>query len=163
MQQARSRWTRVATALTLAAFLPLSTGCFGNFQLLRKVYGFNEEVDQDRWVQEGVFLLLNIPFIPVYSIAAALDALFFNSVEFWTGEELLTADATRSVTGENGEVASAIFHPDGSVDLTVEEADGTVHTLTLVREDGKLVALDADGAVLARVSPQAIPDDSQTR
>jgi hypothetical protein len=78
---------RIGLALGLAAALPL-LGCYGSFGLVRKIYKFNGEVSQDKWAREGVFLLLN--FAPVYSGAAFLDSIFFNAVEFWTGETLIS-------------------------------------------------------------------------
>ncbi len=145
-------WTRVTAALGLAIFLPLTTGCFGSFSLVRKVHSFNADISSDKWVREGVFLLLNVPFVPVYSLASAVDALFLNSVEFWTGERLLAKDSTRTVEGDYGEISSATFHPDGTADLTIVEADGQTHVLRLVNRSGTLMAIDQHGEILARVA-----------
>ncbi len=145
-------WTRVTAALGLAIFLPLTTGCFGSFSLVRKVHSFNADISSDKWVREGVFLLLNVPFVPVYSLASAVDALFLNSVEFWTGERLLAKDSTRTVEGDYGEISSATFHPDGTADLTIVEADGKTHVLRLVNRSGTLTAIDQHGEILARVA-----------
>ena len=147
MQQ--RKWARATAALALAGFLPL-TACFGSFSLVRKVHSFNADVSSDKWVREGVFLLLNVPYIPVYALASAVDALFLNSVEFWTGEYLLAQDTTRTVEGEYGEISSATFHPDGSADLTIVEADGKTHILRLVKRNGALEGLDEGGEILAR-------------
>jgi hypothetical protein len=76
-----------------AAALLCSTGCFGSYALVRRVHRFNGEVHSQKWVQEGVFLGLNFPFVPVYGIACLLDTLFFNSVEFWTGETLIPIES----------------------------------------------------------------------
>lgn len=152
MKQRTNRWTRTTAALALAAFLPLTAGCFGSFSLVRKVYDFNGDISSDKWVREGTFLLLNIPFIPIYSLASAVDALFLNSIEFWTGESLLAQDETRTVEGDHGEISSATFHPDGTADLAIVEADGTEHVLKLVKQDGKLAAFGKDGEILARAA-----------
>ncbi len=152
MKQRKNRWTRTTAALALAAFLPLTAGCFGSFSLVRKVYDFNGDISSDKWVREGAFLLLNIPFVPVYSLAAAVDALFLNSIEFWGGEQLLAQDETRTVEGDHGEIASATFHPDGTADLTIVEADGTEHAIKLAKRDGKLAAFGKDGEILPRVA-----------
>ncbi len=144
-------WNRIVAAVALASFLPLVTvGCFGSFQAVRKVYSFNDEVNEDKWVKEGVFLLLNIPFVPIYSLAAAFDALFVNSVEFWTGENPLAA-STSTGSGANGEIAIATRNPDGTIDLKIVEADGTEHNLTLVRDGDRLSALTSDGALIGQV------------
>ena len=150
MQQ--RRWSRATAALVLASFLPLTTACFGSFSLVRKVHGFNADISSDKWVREGVFLLLNVPYVPVYALASAVDVLFLNSVEFWTGDYLLAQDTSRTVRGENGEISSATFHPDGTADLTIVEADGKTHVLKLVSRNGTLAALNEDGDIVARVA-----------
>jgi hypothetical protein len=75
-----------------AAALLCSTGCLGSFGLTRKVYRFNDRVHDDKWVQEGVFVGLNL--VPVYVVACLFDSVFFNSVEFWTGETLVPVERT---------------------------------------------------------------------
>ena len=164
MQQ--RRWARGFTAaLILTSFLPLAA-CFGSFSLVRKVHSFNADISSDKWVREGVFLLLNVPYIPVYALASAVDAVFLNSVEFWTGEYLLAEDTTRTVEGEYGEISSATFHPDGTADLTIVEANGHTHVLRLVNRNGTLEGLDERGDILARaadmngrVAPSHAEDD----
>jgi hypothetical protein len=66
--------------------------CFGEFQLVRKVYTWNSELmDKDtlmgRFVNNLVFIALNV--IPVYGIAGAVDFWILNLVEFWTGSNPL--------------------------------------------------------------------------
>ena len=141
---------RIVAAASIAAFLPLATaGCFGRFELTRKVYRFNQEVSPDKWVQWLTFLALN--FIPVYGIAVWVDALFANSVEFWTGTNPITADASRVLHGPRGEVATTSLLPDGSLELRVREAAGPEHVLRFVREPGGVSAWDAEGRLLGRV------------
>ncbi len=69
----------------LLALLMLVTGCYGPFNLTRRLYLWNGHVG-DRWENEIVFLLLNIPFIPAYGTCISADAIIFNSIQFWTGE-----------------------------------------------------------------------------
>lgn len=89
---------RRAAILSVAAFgLATTTGCFGSFQLTRKLYSFNKTVSPDKFVQELVFLGLVI--VPVYSVAALADAVFANSVEFWTGSNPVTAARSISADG----------------------------------------------------------------
>ena len=143
---------RIIATVALAAFLPLATvGCFGSFELTRKVYKFNKEIDPDKWIQEFTFLVISI--IPIYGIAGLIDVLFANSVEFWTGENPITSDAgeTRTLYGANGEIVRATFQKDGSVDLTVIESSGSTHAITVVQEGETLAARDTDGNLLARV------------
>ena len=61
-----------------------ASGCFGSFNLTRQLYGWNKDVSKEKFVRELVFLGLNV--VPVYGIAAFIDAIVANTVEFWTGE-----------------------------------------------------------------------------
>src|SRR4029077_6949754 len=87
---------RAGSVLSALALLGLGTGCFGSFGLVRKVHQFNQNVNQGKWAQEGVCLLLTFPFLPVYGLAASADAVFFNAVEFWTGEQMIVVDSDKS-------------------------------------------------------------------
>jgi hypothetical protein len=139
-------------AAVIAGFVPLATaGCFGNFALTRKVYDYNQDVSNDKWVRWLVFLILNV--IPVYGFATMFDAIFANSIEFWTGENPVTADAgaQRVVRGPNGEIGRATFLAPGLVDLELTDAKGNTHMLRLVREADAVAAYDRDGRFLMRV------------
>ena len=73
----RMRQVAVMTALAVVA-----SGCFGPFNLTRRVYRWNDTVSDDKWVKEGAFLLTGA-FLPFYTFAVLGDAVVFNSVEFW--------------------------------------------------------------------------------
>jgi hypothetical protein len=73
---------RPCAGLTLALAGLLIGGCYGPFNLTRRVYQWNGEVG-DKWEKELVFLLLT--WVPVYSLSVMADAIIFNSMEFWTG------------------------------------------------------------------------------
>jgi len=150
-------------AVALAAFVPaVTTACFGRFALIRKVHRFHKEVDQDKWIQWFVFLVLNVT--SVYSLAALIDALFANSMEFWTGENPILSDAgtMREVRGPDGALARATFRPDGRIRLLVIGSNGDRHDLVLTRESHSVSARDLEGRFLARVAdvngqPRLIP------
>ena len=42
------------------------------------------KVSENRWVNEAVFLGMNI--IPVYGVCLFADYIVLNSIEWWTGE-----------------------------------------------------------------------------
>lgn len=69
-------------SLTLSSAI-LFTGCYGSFSLVTKVHEWNGSVTDNKFVHELLFLGLNI--IPVYGVSAFIDAVIFNTVEFWTG------------------------------------------------------------------------------
>ncbi len=92
----RKGWlSKLAVSLTLVAFVFTTSGCFGGFNLTRKVWTFNKNVSPNKWVQELVFLVLVI--VPVYGFASLIDAIFINSVEFWTGENPVTVEKEPTV------------------------------------------------------------------
>ena len=70
-------------ALTIGISL-MSSSCVGNFMLFNKLAQWNLKSIQDKWLAEIIFVGLTI--IPVYPICYAADALVFNSIEFWTGD-----------------------------------------------------------------------------
>ena len=76
-----------AIALALAVMFGVQ-GCYGKFNLVRKVYKFNGSFG-NAWVNELMFLVMNI--VPVYGIAGFIDAIVVNSIEFWTGKNPVTA------------------------------------------------------------------------
>jgi hypothetical protein len=78
----KSIWKKGALAGVLCAAM-LTASCYGPFNLTRRVHHWNGEVG-GKWAQEGVFLVFII--LPVYGIATLADAVIFNSVEFWTGD-----------------------------------------------------------------------------
>ena len=73
------RITQVAVAMSL-----LASGCYGPFNLTRKLHHWNEQVG-DKYVNELLFLVLTFPPFPAYGFALIGDLLLFNPIEFWTG------------------------------------------------------------------------------
>ncbi len=143
---------RTIAALVLMAFLPVSTtGCFGGFQLTRKVYNFNREVSPDKWVRELVFLALVI--LPVYGASTFLDAIVFNSIEFWTGSNPVLAKngASRKITTADG---TAVLTRTGEnvLDVRIEGTDGRSSHFVMQREGDGFSARTPEGALITRVA-----------
>jgi len=155
---------RTAVLAAVATGLVASSGCFGSFNLTRKVYAFNKSVSPDKWVQEIVFLAFSV--IPVYSVVGAVDVLILNSIEFWTGENpvLVSRSVTRddggrvvqrsTITSEERTMTfeeyvdnklvstTTVRHATGAESVTVEVrfADGRVESRTVSRlEDGSVL------------------------
>jgi hypothetical protein len=104
-------------------------------------------VYQDKWVRWFAFLLLML--IP-YPLAITIDTLLGNSVEFWTGENPITAGEPRVIQGENGEVLTLERRDEDVLDVTVRKGDD-VSSFVFVREGQGLSAWDTEGRLLARV------------
>lgn len=93
------------------------TGCFGQFQLTRSVYSWNESVTNDKFAQTLLFYGMNI--IPVYSAAGFLDFVFFNVLEFWTGSNPI------AMAGDEIET-QLVFHLGKWYELTAEKNQFTI-------------------------------------
>lgn len=129
---------RRRSLLAVAALgLVASTGCIGSFQLTRKVYNWNKTVSPDKFVQELVFLGLNI--VPVYGVATFADAVFANSVEFWTGTNPVASART--------------LRPDGTA--LVQHGETTTEGKTLTIEEVK------DGETLSTTTV-SVPNTQET-
>ena len=141
----------------LVALLMFTSGCYGPFYLTRKVHQFNGEVSDNKWVVEVVFLVC--AWLPVYGIAYVADAVIFNSIEFWTGNNPMksvdanTAPATRRIV--QGQTESVFTRSGDEMRLEQFQA-GQLRSAMRIRRQGEgMVAMDNDGAVLfqARTEP----------
>lgn len=140
---------RRAAVLTLTAGALVGTsGCFGSFNLTRKVYGFNKTVSKDKFVQELVFLGLNV--VPVYGIASFIDAIVANTIEFWTGKNPVEMSSTIRVDSTT-RVTRALVEKNGVRTMTLKayKFDKYVATITVEYVPGAsymtFVTLLADG------------------
>ncbi|ANO33524.1 DUF3332 family protein [Vibrio breoganii] len=69
-------------AVGLAVVAASLSGCIGSNAVTGYVMKFNLEVVDNRYARGGVNMLL----APVYALTVAVDALIFNSIEFWAGK-----------------------------------------------------------------------------
>ncbi len=81
----------------------LSTSCLGSFSAWNNLRDWNEDVADNKFVNNAIFWGLNI--IPVYQLFYAGDVLIFNLVEFWSGENPIAMN--------EHEVESQIIEKDG--------------------------------------------------
>lgn len=116
----------VAVVCTLAASMMLPS-CIGSFSLTNKLLSWNNQVG-NKFVNELVFFAFWI--IPVYEVSSLADLVVLNTIEFWSGENPMTA-STRTIHGNDGDY------------LVTTDADG----YTIKSEsDGSIVRLDFDKA-----------------
>jgi hypothetical protein len=88
------------TLMTLAAVAALSlTSCVGPYNAFNSVSSWNSRVSEEKWVNELLYFGLHI--VPVYPLAAVGDALIFNSIEFWGGENPISKP--EPFTSQSGE------------------------------------------------------------
>jgi hypothetical protein len=133
---------RLVTSLLVIVFLV--AGCTGSFMLTKKVYNFHR--DQTKWMDEVIFL--GAVILPVYGLASLCDAVVFNSIEFWTGEN--------PVAQAQKESKKVLAKGDVRAILTYNETNDTVRidsfkslsqneSLIIERNDSGIVAKDVSG------------------
>lgn len=110
-------------ALLIAGTSVVFTSCIGSFALTNKVMSWNRNIGT-KFVNELVFLAFWI--VPVYEVTALADVLVINSIEFWSGDNPLTA-STKVVDTDHGRYLIA--------------CDGKGYTVTH-EESGEAIRLD---------------------
>ncbi len=121
------RWIRtspvsILIAFCLMAILPL-LGCYGEFALTKEVYQFNGDISPYGFLQSVVMWVLG--WFVIYPIAIFVDVVILNLIEFWSGENPLTAKAT-------------FDNPDGSQVVMTPSQDGNEIQVDVVR-DGETI------------------------
>ncbi len=90
---------KVIIPVALAAILCTSmSSCMGQFALTKNLYSWNKQIS-NKFVNELVFLAFWI--LPVYEVCGLADVLVINSIEFWSGDNPLTA-SVKVIDTENG-------------------------------------------------------------
>lgn len=131
------------------ALLLGSAGCYGKFGLTKKVYDWNGSLG-DKWLVWLVFLLL--AFFPVYGLCLFIDALLFNTIEFWTGNNPM---AINTVAPDGTEVAITKVEGQPNVArVTTRTPGGETKTVFIEKlgEDAFAVR-DEQGKLCTRIRP----------
>ena len=136
------RWTSV---LMLAVMMATVGGCYGSFELVKKVHKFNGTLG-NKFVNELGFLVMNI--VPVYGVAAFIDAIVLNSIEFWTGRNPSTS-SNDTVVPLDAAASLTLLGADGTMLLTTKTEDGIRQYVFQKGTDGTIVK-DISGKMLAR-------------
>jgi len=155
-----SRFGKGIALVLVAAVGALSAGCFGKFQLTRKLYDVNQSIDE-KYVRSAATWLFVIP----YALTGLLDLVIFNVIEFWTGENPVASTPVTKVYAQGTNRTVLTLSRDGSATAAmIERYEGERLVSTLrIRDDGlgKVVAVEtaAEGKV-REVSAVATPDGS---
>jgi len=162
MAMRRSRFGKGVALVLVAAVGALSAGCFGTFQLTRKVYDINKSIDEKYTRSAATWIFV---IVQVYTVAALLDLIVFNVLEFWTGENPAAEAKVTKVYAHGNERTVLAFSRDGSATVAVierYEGERLVSTLR-IRDDGrgKVAAVEtAEGRIVREVSAVAASDGS---
>lgn len=125
--------TKVLTVALLVASVPSLTGCYGPFWLTTKLHNWNGQVSNKKFVNELVFLGFTI--LPAYGICLLGDALIFNSIEFWGGN-------------------NPISMKDGEVEIQDVMHDGKMYQVIKSKNNMTVAAKDSDEKVDFRYFPE---------
>lgn len=136
-------------AVLLSATLMLSS-CIGSFSLTNKIKSWNEGLG-DKFVNEIVFFAMHL--IPVYPISLFIDGVVLNSIEFWTGNQVVQNDnnSTKIVKNSKGEDVAITATAEGytvsngteEVNFIFNEADNS-WSVASNGEITKLITIDAE-------------------
>jgi len=149
----------IAVTLLCASSLLVTTGCFGTFVTLQRLYHWNMTIDSNKFARWGVFVATVV--VPIYPSATIFDMIFTNSVEFWSGRNPMTGDAdgARTLHSESGEDVSMRMREDGAVDVSIRAPSKPDTHLVVVHEGDSVAAYDDHGALVARGVP--LPEAAQ--
>lgn len=93
----KKRYLTVAVAALLLGSTTL-TSCIGSFALTNRVLNWNKQVGS-KFVNELVFFAFWV--LPVYEVTSIADLLVINSIEFWSGNNPVSA-STKAIDTDNG-------------------------------------------------------------
>lgn len=147
-------------ALLLAGSL-LSSSCIGSFSLFNKYAHWQRNMSSNKFLNAIVgFVLMPI----VGSITLLVDSLVLNTVEFWSGNNPVTANIgkTKMVTGEDGRLYAVktlkdgyeVTDPDGQVTLFTYDKNtdgwsvsqnGKSKEIFRFNKDGKSILVNVNG------------------
>ena len=74
------------------------SSCIGSFTLTNRVLAWNNHVD-NKFVNELIFFGLCV--LPVYEVCCLADVLILNSIEFWSGSNII-ASGEKVIEGNDG-------------------------------------------------------------
>lgn len=130
------------------------TACTGPFALSKKFHTWQINCSPNEWIQEVAFLGCCI--IPVYPICLFVDAIVFNSIEFWSGSNpiatQLNANGSVRVADATGKVYDLKKTQEG---INAIDMQGQF-MFNMQRSGNEVVYRDAQGAVVQTVALQAI-------
>jgi hypothetical protein len=96
----KRKFAVISTTALLSTSI-LFSSCIGSFGLFNKLLSWNRSFNHDDFVNELVYVLLWI--VPAYEVAAVIDGLVLNTIEFWSGNNPVnTAVQIKEVETENG-------------------------------------------------------------
>ena len=136
-----------------------TASCMGSFGLLNKFSSWNQGVTGNKYLNGFIGILLS----PVYGFCFTADWIVFNTIEFWTGSQLIAANTTQRMVGSNGDVYLVKSDKNGytitnetrkdSMQLAFDEQTNE-WSCTHNGETRKLLRVNEDARTLTVYTPQ---------
>jgi Domain of unknown function (DUF3332) len=169
---------KVMTRRTVLSFAALTTaaattGCWGSFAATNKLWKFNDGISESKWIKWLLFLGLII--VPVYSLFIFGDAIIFNTIEFFTDKNPLSAtrdmgnghqvaferdpknpDLVRVEHRHHGKLVGTWYvERHGDRFSVLDERRAPIAMTREHENDGAVSVVDANGTELARIDADA--------
>jgi len=143
------RIRKFVCAAVLAAFTCVSVGgCYGKYALFNNAAKFGGNLG-GKYVGAVVNLVFWI--VPVYEICLVGDLLIFNTIEFWTGSNPVAMNSdTYQESDAAGNKVYAVRNTDGSLSVSMTDANGNKADFTLEHDGNVIRAVDTKGEVIAQ-------------
>ncbi len=152
---------KVVSIILILSFISFSLiGCYGSFQLTKRLYEWNGSLG-DKWVNSAVTWILII--VPVYEFAGFVDFVFLNVIEFWTGSNPVTmapGEEETQIVELNGRVYE-ITASQNRFDIVLINNDGIDKEVSLVYEtESESWFVESEGAEQQMVAQFNPGDDN---
>ncbi|MGB5941796.1 MAG: DUF3332 domain-containing protein [Leeuwenhoekiella sp.] len=141
---------KLTISVALSACI-LCTSCLGSFSAVTGLKEWNDQVSDNKFVNNAVFWALTI--IPVYQIFAFGDVVIFNLIEFWSGDNpiaMADGEMQRQIIDYKG-ASYEVIASKNKFEINVLKGENKGNTLEMIYlenekswnavKDGELVKL----------------------
>jgi hypothetical protein len=122
------------------------SGCAGQYALFNKAHPFIGNLG-GKWIGAVANWIIGLPI--VYPICIFADVLIFNTVEFWTGTNVIASGSSFEQIDENGNRLAAVKNDDGTLSVKVTEITGETTGYLLERKGNDFSMFNTDGVLLS--------------
>lgn len=132
----------------------LCSSCIGSFNLFNKYEKWQCNMTGNKFVNGIVGLILQPIVAPV---CLFVDAIVLNTIEFWSGDNPMTASTTQKVLGSDGRYyvittqkdGYQVESPDGKLTLFTHDKRTDSWSVTADGQTRQLVKYNKDGSIQA--------------
>lgn len=117
----------------------LMSSCIGSFGLFNKVLAWNKQATGNKFLNELIFIVIS----PAYALCGVADVLVLNTIEFWTGDNPISANIgkTENIMGSDGRMYAVTYQKDG---YEIKDDNGEIVNF-IFNESDKTWSVEKDG------------------